>query len=679
MSLLLLPNELLLCIASALEYDWEINAFSQANRRLYQLLKSHLYQNNFHHFDGSAFWWGIRQGNMSTVQTCLDEGVLKLASYAFLERLMLSATVKGHSDILKQLLEPENIPSHTTKLIEKRLGQSSLQMAVKSGVEAVVRALLAYGVDEDYLKDGEPLIFLAAQFGHLSLVKLFVDMGCHPDFGGDLRCTPLMAAASNDHLEIVQYLLQMGADPNFQASDQQTYWGNKTVIYEAATHGNIRVIQCLIEHGAEVHSATPDGTPMYPICAAIENEHLETANFLLGHMDLKKFFTDSNGQAVLLCIAAACGSESLVLYLLDHGCHPDATQEALSYPFQSKQTALMWASKLKQENIVALLLMYDAGRDAGPSSISGLQAPFLLAIWHGHYDNVKMFLERGVDPNCEDPVSGTPLSTVIFQLPIFKLLLENGADPIATGYLEFLVPPLLRHGQIAHIQALLDREMDLSRHPRDNSPGWDNLLKPAAEGGLATLEFLFQHGFESPPLDSTYGLMAVYSAFSKPDPSSLKFLLQKGYHLPPPDAYDHPTALYCAASKETEADHPEAPESTVTVLLRYGLDINARSVTQCTCLFNAIGQRDRDSLDLLLRHGANPLVRDKYDISPLSRAAILGFTEGLKVLFRFFDGYSREVLEDEVKNAKSQAIRRKKWRAVRILERFYYHNLVPRS
>ncbi|PVH91238.1 hypothetical protein DM02DRAFT_473495, partial [Periconia macrospinosa] len=68
MPLLHLPNELLCRISENLELERDINAFAQANCRLYRLLNTYLYRYNIRHSGSSALLWAAQHGQEATAQ-----------------------------------------------------------------------------------------------------------------------------------------------------------------------------------------------------------------------------------------------------------------------------------------------------------------------------------------------------------------------------------------------------------------------------------------------------------------------------------------------------------------------------------------------------------------------------------------------------------------------------------
>ncbi|KAF2178770.1 hypothetical protein K469DRAFT_598122 [Zopfia rhizophila CBS 207.26] len=62
MPLLNLANELLYCISENLKSERDINAFAQANRRLYCLLNTYIYRYNIQQSGSSALLWAAQHG-----------------------------------------------------------------------------------------------------------------------------------------------------------------------------------------------------------------------------------------------------------------------------------------------------------------------------------------------------------------------------------------------------------------------------------------------------------------------------------------------------------------------------------------------------------------------------------------------------------------------------------------
>jgi len=87
---------------------------------------------------------------------------------------------------------------------------------------------------------------LAAQAGHLEVVKVLVEFGRADIAKKDkLARTALIHAAKNGHLPCVSYLVHMSADPNTCDSSKNT------AVHYAAAFGFPAVVKYLIDCGAD--------------------------------------------------------------------------------------------------------------------------------------------------------------------------------------------------------------------------------------------------------------------------------------------------------------------------------------------------------------------------------------------------------------------------------------------
>lgn len=74
-SLLVLPNESLLSIASQLESQRDINTLAQANRNCHSVVDLCLYAYNISKFKSDGLIWTCTRGKLHTIQKFLDRGL----------------------------------------------------------------------------------------------------------------------------------------------------------------------------------------------------------------------------------------------------------------------------------------------------------------------------------------------------------------------------------------------------------------------------------------------------------------------------------------------------------------------------------------------------------------------------------------------------------------------------
>jgi ankyrin repeat protein len=137
MQLLYLANELLHCISENLELERDINAFAQANRRLYRLLNTYLYRHNIQQSRSSALLWGAQHGQEVTVRRLLGEGANVQALPNRNQTPLSAAAENGHEKVVKLLLKKGAD-------VNARGGNfdNALQAASARGHEQVVKLLL---------------------------------------------------------------------------------------------------------------------------------------------------------------------------------------------------------------------------------------------------------------------------------------------------------------------------------------------------------------------------------------------------------------------------------------------------------------------------------------------------------------------------------------------------------
>ena len=88
--------------------------------------------------------------------------------------------------------------------------------------------------------------FIAADEGHLEVVRFLVESGANKDQGtADDGSTPLLIAAQNGHLRIVRFLVGSGANKDQVRTDD-----GAAPLIMAAKNGHLEVVRFLVESGA---------------------------------------------------------------------------------------------------------------------------------------------------------------------------------------------------------------------------------------------------------------------------------------------------------------------------------------------------------------------------------------------------------------------------------------------
>ena len=205
-------------------------------------------------------------------------------------------------------------------------------------------------------------LFVAAQNGDVSGVKVELENGVNPNLQDSNGITALMKAAgkgglaadisasgqitytslaSHGNVDTVQMLLSHGADPNL--GDNNGY----TALHYAAEWGRKQSVKELIKAGADVNANVPNGPPLQR--------------------------------------AAEKGQLEIVKYLLSSGADISASDK-------SEQTALITASYHGQTQVITLLIEHGANINA---TSDGGYTPLMNAAYMGQYEATRILLGRG--------------------------------------------------------------------------------------------------------------------------------------------------------------------------------------------------------------------------------------------------------------------------------------------
>lgn len=140
------------------------------------------------------------------------------------------------------------------------------------------------------MSEKEHTVLEAARGNQIDLLRQLLEMGADPNVG-DLRYTPLCAAAERGHTSCLNLLLEAGADPNLRAP-----WPI-TPLQLAAAHGHASAVAALLKAGADPSLPDPlnRGLPQF---LAHRYGHQEVAATIRDHaLSLRKQRADSHLRA----------------------------------------------------------------------------------------------------------------------------------------------------------------------------------------------------------------------------------------------------------------------------------------------------------------------------------------------------------------------------------------------
>lgn len=544
MSLLALPNELILLIASLLGPK-HLNALIQTSRHLSFVLTSLLHRFAIQPHDGfPPFHW---------------------------------ATIRGHKSLIKLLLEKKFDINARHDSPELGDGVSALHYAAHMGKLEIVKLLLSSGADINAIAAGcETPLHFAKKVQHERVTKLLEKNG-GLDIKNNSRSRALERAVREGEEKIVRFLIEKGFDVNVTGSRQAT------PLHWAAMHGRTSIATLLLDKGAKVD--------------AVSMNRGNSSGCTALHWALRRFRSEGVAKVLLergadpnsrnncgdtvLHVAARWGCEGQLALLLEK-----AELTTLNDSQQMPIELADWGGKV--ENVRMILMK---GIELGFSEMNGI--PILhFAAGNGLEDLTRAILSTGVDINIKCVKGSTALIRAATRGydSVIKFLLGNGADASIrdnTGYGAFYYAT--RHGHEVAVRMLI-KFADIQHDIYGAIP---LLHTVASTGDAVIIEFILD---TYPTIEVNYRNLAGQTILHLASgyyekPKVIELLLKKGAS-PNIEDNDGNTPLHTAVAN--------GHASTTKIFLENGADLKARNNNGETVLDIASKRETRHIEALLL-------------------------------------------------------------------------------
>lgn len=222
---------------------------------------------------------------------------------------------------------------------------------------------------------------------------------------------------------------------------------------------------------------------------------------------------------------------------------------------------------------------------------SALQA----ASWSDERRMVEKLLELGADVNLRGGTYGTALqaASARVRVEIMQMLVKKGADVNAQGGLfGNALQAAAYSGSMTAVEYLLENGANV------NTEGghWGTALQAALSKRAARIvDLLLEKGADVRRQGGIYGT-ALQAASRQGNGDIVEILLEKGADVNAQAGHWN-TALQVASIDE---------RAVAEKLLKHGADVNLRGGTCGTALNAAAIRKQRHTMDLLIRHGADP-------------------------------------------------------------------------
>ena len=407
------------------------------------------------------------------------------------------------------------------------LGVTPLMLAAANGSLPMVELLLAAGADPDAARPaGDTALMFAARAGSVDVVRRLAAAGANPNARTAGGHTALMWAAAEAHAGVAQALIDHGAAlvdvrtaatpfvprrrrprrgpillregeaanpaefPRDGETDPARTAGGFTPLLYAVLAGDGETVRVLLDNGADVNDASPDGVSA--LMLALTKRHEELALLLLDRgaapsYDRRHAAQNHNVRAAgprhaaaaetaaetvdfagyaALHVAAATGQHRALRALLAAGADPDARMDRpkrFTDAFEVGVFASPGAGRLTQVgttpfmaaartvDVEAMRILAAAGADPFATTDDGTTALILAAglgkraaqdityyDWDQHkaIDAVGYALELGLDINAANAWGATALHGAVYHAAgdLIRFLVANGADIDATDW-----------------------------------------------------------------------------------------------------------------------------------------------------------------------------------------------------------------------------------------------------
>lgn len=621
MSLLSLPNELLIYVSRYLDYADDTSALSRTCHLLYLLINPLLFPRfaKQHHRD--AILYAIGHGDHVLMEKLLIQTGVDLFSYveSTHHSPLPIAARKGHLGMVQVLLDLTGESIHLDSLND----DAPLVETLLGGHLEIAQLLISRGAIPDfrtsYDKDRTALSLVAEQ-GPLASVQFLIEETLSDMESKDSKgYTPLLHAASHGSLDVLKYLVKMGANPT--VTDNQ----GKTALFHAAEQDRMDICLFLLDTSWSDYLLNNfDGMSL----AHVASKGRKTANLLLNRMDSNTKIASAAGHELVLFLfsSAACGLDPFVQRLLEKGCDPLAQVLLEKEPsidgemcFHKYDSPLRQAAANDHVNVVRLLLDSIHARDQlGPSIMD------IIPI--AAENNAFRVLQDILDSNMRD-ITKTCISDALQLTAPYEeatqLLLKHGASPDKDGDGGYqLLQQVVEQGSCSSVKMLLEvMGLDPVKLLAVTPHGCTSLLETATTFIDLKMVKLLLEKVDFHPANEEYQ-QALSSAISWGRVGNhvfksveiIEYFLDHGFDVntrAKRGAYAGSPLLTISVSTAAQQD------VVVSLLLSRGADVHATDESQQTALWWAVNRGDDIAVPILLDHGADPLHENINGRTPL--------------------------------------------------------------
>lgn len=342
-------------------------------------------------------------GNVECIKILVDRGSDINAVGGISMTALDHAAAKNKLESVKCLLSYDSVCDITKT--------NSLHWALKKGNEDCAEFLINNGADiRAHYNTDLSSIHLAAQSNSLKMIELLLSRGLNVNAATLNGRKPLHCAVQYSKMESVVFLLENGA--KVSCSSGETC---QPVIHEAAKQGNIKILQLIIDHGADVNFIHEGYSALY---AALKKRNTDGA-ILLVNSGADVNVKTSKGKSPLYK-AVKSSAFRVIQHLLENGA------DVKTENGENQETVLHIACERGYMKTAALLI--DRGADLSATCKSGT-TPMSRAFTFDKVGLIELLLDKGA--NIMETIDGVQLLHLAASrgsVSIVDRLLKLGAN-----------------------------------------------------------------------------------------------------------------------------------------------------------------------------------------------------------------------------------------------------------
>ncbi|KAL2842896.1 ankyrin repeat-containing domain protein [Aspergillus pseudoustus] len=497
--------------------------------------------------------------------------------------------------------------------IQDSYGDTALAFAVLWGIYPMLKCLLELGADPAMKVSADrrdsPLM-LAAQVGQIECTHILLQHNVDPNETREGRAAALGFAAINGHAEICKILLDHGADPNhpaiatpilstaLQCDDPIAALGivkllleagakvdateedGETSLFYAVRSGNITLVQCLLDHGADINTWAHDWCPLF---------------------------------------ASFRGGPEICTLLIEKGAD-------IETPNSEGTSALILATIKELPDIVSLLLARNVAPDAAMSKFG--YTALVEAVFTGNAQITRMLIEAGANAKHQTDGGYTPLHLSVAN-DCLRVLLEfrkriDVDQRLDSGETALMYAPMDEDTPIEHIKLLINAGSDLNAQ---NNLGYTALCQSVLWNKPTVTRLLLNE----PDLDINRGSQSrgcpLHIACRLGFLETVKLLVDKGA-----DVNNAVSSIPGTPLQSACFVLGDDPMPIIHHLLDHGADVNTVGGLAATALNVAAMTRGPELIRFFLEKGADAQKSDSQGALPVHYAAIHGIDSLVTIL-----------------------------------------------